>query len=201
MQFALTLIAYALIIVGIIFSVIYGMFAGRTQSKVALPSGDRAQIIEDLGPLQRTFTNYTPWRFLFGALLLLSAALGAGLERITTDPGWRALMWGGLGFGVPTLIYVALMPIHRLEMHARGLVLRLGKSKIVAAYYSDIKNTYYIAVVQPTYGGSQTVAKALVIELHDGGSFRIGKNFMQFAQIAGAIHEATNLCAGYPDQG
>ncbi len=181
---------------------------GGTKSNVTASSDEQQRVLEGLGELRRTFTNYTPWRFRFGAGLLVISAVSYGvslLANVSWLPGvaWleRAstlcafLTYGGLVFGIPTLLYVAFMRVDRLDLHERGLVLREGKSKVTAVYYSDIKDAHYIIVVYR----SGRVPKALVVELHDGGSFQIGNTFMQFGAIGGAILAFAKESAAEPD--
>jgi hypothetical protein len=84
---------------------------------------------------------------------------------------------------------------YKLELHTRGLVLRKGQSKAKAAYYTDIANYSYRTVVYDTAGGSDRVVKALVMELHDGGQFEIGRDFLEFRKIADTIRELADTCA------
>jgi hypothetical protein len=180
------LVLLGLSLVAGVFTYVRAALLGGTRSHVVASSDAQRRALEDLGPVRRTFTNYTPWRFRFGLLLLAIGTACGLIGRIADNGGLQAVAWFALLFGAPTMLYVALMRVDRLDLHARGLVLREGRSKVSAAYYSDVKGAHYETVVYR----SGTVPKALVINLYDGSSLQIGNNFMQFGKVGDALQES-----------
>jgi hypothetical protein len=177
---------------------LYKLLSGGTKSKVAGSPLEHARVIEDLGEVRRTFTNYSPWRMCFSVLLLVielsGLVIGIRQMRSGVDYGLGLVLFAGFSL-LFTVWYVASMGNYKFELHTRGFVLRAGKSKARAAYYPDIAKYYYRIAEYEKIGGSDRVVKALVIELHDGGRFEIGRDFLQFGKITDAITELANTCA------
>src|SRR5712692_507378 len=76
-EFLVTMLALLLMLVGLIGGFVYRIFLGVTRRRGVGASVERTLPLEELGPLRRTFTNYTPWRMRFGvSLVVVGAACG-----------------------------------------------------------------------------------------------------------------------------
>ncbi|VTS06477.1 hypothetical protein [Tuwongella immobilis] len=167
------------------------MLDGGTRAKPSHSGGEMAQILDDLGPLVASFSNQSPWRLRAGLLMLLVGLTAGGIAQTMMVAPWvLAIAIAGLLFGTVTLLYVAFAPVHRLQLHTRGLLLIPGRSPPMAVYYSDIRNLIYLTVQFENNGlPGRPIAKNLLIEIHDAGGIEIGADFVGFLQLAEVIHQ------------
>ena len=190
-EFLLGMVGALLLLVGSIARYLYSLSFGVTRSTRVGTLVERMHAIQDLGTVRRTFTNYTPWRFRFGLLLVVGGVACGVVGHFAGIGGGRVLAFCGLLFGIPTLLYTALLRVDHLDLHERGLVFRQGK-KATVVYYSEITKVFINYFHYKSDYESVRVPTSLVIQLHDGGTIQIGKTFLHLPK---AFIELSSLCS------
>ncbi len=173
------------------------MLSGGTAHRVSGADADHARVLADLGEVTHRFTNVSPWRARFAvAALAASAALGYA-EWATREPGYRLAAYFAGGAGLLSVLYVATHTPSVLHLHTRGLAVAVGSRHARAVYYPDIATVGYdIAIVANISAQSQQeITKGLMIDLHDGGRYEIGTDFVDFWDIKEAVLDHATACA------
>jgi hypothetical protein len=186
-EFLLGMLALLLALVGLVGSLIFRIFRGVTRGMRGGASFEPMRTLEDLGPLRRTFTNYTPWRMRAGVSLVVVGAACGVIGYFADYQGLLGLAGVVLLFGIPTLLYVAFLRVDRLDLHDRGFVFRQGKAKATGVYYSEIEDVI-LKSVDEGYGPTPI---ALEIALQGGGTIQIGNTFFGLGK---AYTELSALC-------
>lgn len=201
-----TVILFTLAIIGFMLAAICQFIVGTlSRSPGTRTSGARSpaiilRVLQDLGPVRKSFTNYSPWRFRAGVILLAIGMLFAALRHFEVGPPGFALVAGfAMLFGIVTLLYVAFKRIDRLDLHTRGLAFTMGRSEILAGYYPDIANISHRTVTYVKQGvasqSSSTEITAIFVAIDAGGNFEVGRDFLGFENIVGAIQSLSATCA------
>ena len=194
----MTGVVWVLMAIGVLVSLwtlISATLAGGTTSKLQGSSKEHERILRDLGVRKHQFSNYSPWRIRFGILFLVTGiALGAAGMLMENDPLQKGAI-APLILGLIIVLYVMSHQTNTLDLYARGVALTLGKSGTRAAYYPDIANVGYATITYKNNGiEGNPIAKAVVIHLHEGGSFEIGNDFVGFSRITETLADCMKVC-------
>lgn len=173
------------------------MLSGGTAAAVSGADADHARVIADLGPVRHQFTNRSPWRVRFGVAALLTGAVLGWAAWATGGPGYRLAACFAGGAGVLSVLYVATHTPSVLILHARGLAVAVGSRQARAVYYADVARVGYVIAEVDNIGTNTTqpITKGLSVELHDGGGFEIGTDFVDFWAVRDALLACAADCA------
>jgi len=182
-----TMVALLLAMIGIIGHYVYQISLGATKSTLATASTERTPALMELGRIRGTFTNYSPWERHFGVLLLAVGSVCGVIGLLANQSGFKFGGIAAVAVGIIIVLYVNFKRIDNLVLHERGFVLQRGKSKEIAARYSEVvKFTKVIDTSNAIH-----VLKAVQIDLHDGSTLQIGSEFYKFLKLA---TELKRLC-------